>query len=112
MFTFGIFTTHLPYLAFVFFYVYFLIFGMEKASDGKIQISEKSTTIEYHLNSFDKDNVTSSACYYYQVAETFPKESVEYFDSGQDIKRTDTPVLYRPGFWGKHLFCRPPPALA
>jgi hypothetical protein len=32
MFTIGIFTTHLPYIAFVVFYAFFLFFGVNKAS--------------------------------------------------------------------------------
>jgi hypothetical protein len=41
MFTFGLFTTHFPYLAFVVFYAYFLIFGVGKATSGEIESDEK-----------------------------------------------------------------------
>lgn len=41
MFTFGIFTTHLPYLAFVFFYVFFLFVGIPKASSGELSGKEE-----------------------------------------------------------------------
>lgn len=60
MFTVGIFTTHIPYVAFVVFYAYFVIFGVEKASEGEIQSSEKNFLTEYqvstHLNSDDQSN--------------------------------------------------------
>ena len=32
MFTIGIFSTHIPYIAFIFFYAYFLIFGIETSA--------------------------------------------------------------------------------
>ncbi len=36
MFTVGIFSTHLPYIAFVLFYGFFFIAGIEKASEGDL----------------------------------------------------------------------------
>lgn len=57
MFSVGIFTTHLPYIAIVAFYACFLIFGAENASDGKVY-SESFLTIE-----IDSDNFNIDACY-------------------------------------------------
>jgi hypothetical protein len=41
MFTFGIFSTHLPYIAFVLFYGFFFLVGIEKASAGEMGEGEK-----------------------------------------------------------------------
>jgi hypothetical protein len=46
MFTLGIFTTHLPYIALVMFYAFFWIFGVNKASSGELQLSENKITFE------------------------------------------------------------------
>lgn len=48
MFTVGIFSTHLPYLAFVFFYAWFMLFGVQKASGGELPSVEKSCYSETH----------------------------------------------------------------
>ena|SRR6056297_665717 len=40
MFNFGIFSTHLPYLAFVFFYAFFFLIGIPKASAGDFSEGE------------------------------------------------------------------------
>ena len=40
MFTTGILTTHLPYLAFVFFYAWFFIFGVQKANSSELLSKE------------------------------------------------------------------------
>jgi len=73
MFTVGIFTTHIPYVAFVVFYVYFLIFGVEKASKGDIQSSEKNFLTEYqvstHFNANDHSNFNYHS--YFESATDF-----------------------------------------
>lgn len=47
MFTFGIFTTHLPYIALVVFYAFFWIIGVNKAFSGELQPAEKTIFIEF-----------------------------------------------------------------
>lgn len=49
MFTVGLFSTHLPYIAFVFFYAYFLIFGIQKASNGDFSNDEKTLLAEARI---------------------------------------------------------------
>lgn len=46
MFTLGIFTTHIPYIALVVFYAFFWVFGVNKASSGEIQMGENRISIE------------------------------------------------------------------
>ena len=68
MFTVGIFTTHIPYLAFVVFYAYFLIFGIDKASKGEINTQTKSITAEYQVTNYvNTDDISN---YYYNQANT------------------------------------------
>jgi hypothetical protein len=58
MFTIGIFSTHIPYIAFVLFYVYFLVAGVNKAVAGEIPSGENYTTTELYASEiFDKANV-------------------------------------------------------
>ena len=43
MFTTGIFTTHLPYIALVMFYAFFWLLGINKANSNEISIAEGET---------------------------------------------------------------------
>ena len=52
MFSFGIFTTHIPYIAFAVFYAYFLLFGVEQVSNGKIQSSENHLLSELQMERY------------------------------------------------------------
>jgi hypothetical protein len=54
MFTIGIFTTHLPYIAFVVFYAFFLLFGVNKASSGEIQWGENNLVLKAPATEFSK----------------------------------------------------------
>lgn len=74
MFTFGMFTTHIPYVALVAFYAYFLLFGMEKASNGEILAESKNPFI-YELQVSDHFEANSSVCFYYQAADLFAEYS-------------------------------------
>ncbi|MDB4584563.1 hypothetical protein N9164_15535, partial [Draconibacterium sp.] len=70
MFTFGIFTTHIPYIAIVAFYAYFLIFGVNQTASDKIKITEKSATVQIHLNNAADVNITiSTDCFYSAFVE-------------------------------------------
>ena len=50
MFLFGIFTSHIPYIAFVVFYAYILIFGVEKATRGELQSEQKIFITEWEVD--------------------------------------------------------------
>ena len=56
MFTIGIFTTHLPYIAFVVFYAFFLLFGVNKASSGEIQWGESNIVLKAPAEEIAKVN--------------------------------------------------------
>lgn len=111
MFSVGIFTTHLPYIAIVAFYAYILIFGVEKAPDSDIR-NESFLTIE-----IDTDNFDIEACYFVN----------NYISKTKDIDANIAIESYvfkrkmkHPGFIYSHkrqeYFCstsisRPPPSL-
>jgi hypothetical protein len=46
MFTIGIFTTHIPYIAFVVFYAFFFLFGYQNIAEEKISTEKKFTLNE------------------------------------------------------------------
>lgn len=109
MFTFGIFTTHFPYIAFVVFYAYFLIFGITKATAGEIESEEKYITTEWFSESYHgNSNVNSSNISAYQLELQKPNSQnqilkrkiiyPDYFYQG-----------YQQNFICNSLFNRPPP---
>ena len=110
MFTFGIFTTHLPYVAVVAFYAYFLIFGVNKAANGEIEGYEVGFKIELESSkSFDTTNDNSN--FYYQ--NTFDFYAHSHFERSifkRKIKYQNSFIAeaLRSGFYSTH-FGRPPP---
>ncbi|MBN1822218.1 MAG: hypothetical protein JXR31_10410 [Prolixibacteraceae bacterium] len=108
MFTFGIFTTHIPYIAFVVFYAYFLLFGINKASSGEIAGSEQKII---YTNSAVKyiDNTDGHASYFNFIKSesdkfkhklTFNKEIRTWY-----VKS----VIFKKEYFCNSDFCRPPP---
>lgn len=111
MFTFGIFTTHIPYLAFVVFYAYFFLFGVNKATTGEIQLGESQHKIEIYANI----NFQSSANHAFH----FEKASEANFQNSEIqhalfIQKIAFPVFRKSEYLQKcfcpTLFSRPPPA--
>lgn len=108
MFTFGIFTTHIPYIAFVVFYAYFLIFGINKASSGEHSFmdSEIQTQISYHAHSYEfiQDNVQLQA---------FGEFVLSDFEEIIFKRKIFQPKKYLSKFLSAEtyavIFCRPPP---
>ena len=113
MFSFGIFTTHIPYIAIVAFYAYFLIFGVEKASKGKVT-SESYFKIEIETENYLNHSTCQSA-YYYQYECNFIKTALyENHVLKRKLKHSD--FIYSQPFWQdiyeSSLFSRPPPFLS
>ncbi len=112
MFTFGIFTTHFPYLAFLFFYAYFLLFGVKEASNGNIRVTENSQQVEFNLNTQHKTYV-SDLVYNFEnqcIKEeetTLPQIFQQPHRKGR-LKSTHFKQDANPNLF----FCRPPPVLA
>lgn len=111
MFTFGIFTTHIPYLAFVVFYAYFLLFGVSKATSGEIQFGENQHKIEIYVNS----HFTGSANHTFHL-EKATDANLQNLNTKISLSEQKTvyPVFrkseYRQKFFCSLLFSRPPPA--
>jgi len=68
MFTVGIFTTHIPYVAFVVFYAFFFLFGVNTAGNEDIEISDSRFKIELQASkSFSDSNISSSFHYHSDI---------------------------------------------
>ncbi|WP_347839339.1 hypothetical protein [uncultured Draconibacterium sp.] len=110
MFTFGIFTTHLPYLAFIAFYAYFLLFGIERTHEGTLQVSEKSIQIEYHVQQFEANSVITSAFYCFSDIDLMHLKKFSNATIKQKWKIHQSPHHYAQEFTLESQFCRPPPS--
>jgi len=112
MFTFGIFTTHIPYLAFVAFYAYFLLFGVNKATTGEIQFGENQHKIEIYTNNHFSGSVNHAFHYEKATAANFQNLNTKISLSVQQIVH---PVFQKTEYVQKcfctSLFSRPPPAV-
>jgi hypothetical protein len=110
MFTVGIFSTHLPYVAFVFFYAFFFIFGIQKVSAGEVS-SEASVKIlsvktDAHTNFSEGYNIYSSQD---NTVSLFQLTDYKYFnDKIQKIFIPHKDHMAKAAFYTA-LFCRPPP---
>lgn len=110
MFTVGIFTTHLPYLAFLFMYLLFFLFGTSNASSDDISFGEKTSVVEasyttnHELTGSDAINGTSDLSFF------LFKERKWCFSTGLKVKHSllkTLPVLPSEHF--PACFSRPPP---
>ena len=112
MFNFGIFSTHLPYIAFVSFYAFFFLFGLSKSNaekfDTKSPVFKSSTYVTQHIYfSGDHDHNENQDLHFY------------FYHSFN----SDLPPPTPSGFFGFHLqkikqshlcfnlFSRPPPVV-
>ncbi len=109
MFTFGIFTTHLPYIAMVAFYAWFLVCGVNQSSKGKIQLAEKSPTVQIHINNSDKSIQAESYCFYDNFMEITASAVFEKAKENQKWKYTGLESKWPLASLKRSLFCRPPP---
>ncbi|SHI94036.1 hypothetical protein SAMN05444280_10872 [Tangfeifania diversioriginum] len=112
MFTIGIFSTHIPYIALVAFYAYFLLFGMEKASKGEI-VAENATSSLYEVQVADHFDAKNTCCFYYQTTDSFAaQEKFEEFIFKRKISRKAlTDNLYYRFHFIPGTSNRPPPTL-
>jgi len=113
MFTFGMFTTHIPYIALVAFYAYFLLFGMEKASKGEIAADSKNPFI-YEVQISENFDTNNSGCFYYQTTDLFTERAkFEDFIFKRKISRKAfTDNLHYRFYFSPTTSNRPPPVLS
>ena len=112
MFSVGIFTTHLPYIAMVAFYVWFLIIGVDKTNDGEIQFADKSSTIQMHLDNAVEIIKAENQCFYLSFAEIAEIAFFEKARVKQKWKSFAQTTFVSRDYLENSLFCRPPPELA
>lgn len=110
MFTFGMFSSHIPYIALVAFYAYFLLFGMEKASKGEI-VAENKHSFIYEIQVSNHFNATNSGCFYYHAADLHAEHSsFEDFIFKRKLSRKAlTDKIYYRSFILPATSNRPPP---
>lgn len=112
MFTFGIFTTHIPYIAMVAFYAYFLLFGVNQAADGKIKIAKKSHTVQIHINNSVKQAPADTYSFYASLTESSETDIFEKAKVKQRWKHFGVNKIFPQDNPDKARFGRPPPVLA
>ncbi|MCG6187192.1 hypothetical protein [Maribellus maritimus] len=87
MFTIGIFSTHIPYIAFVLFYAYFFVAGINKAVSGEIPSGEDFHKTEIYAsdNFMDQDIDTyhyfckeSDFCKTFKDEDSLLKRKINY----------------------------------
>lgn len=112
MFTFGIFTTHIPYIAFAVVYAWFLLFGINPPATEELADSGKNISIELPTtNILDASN---SSCYYYQADCNI----TAHLDFEESLFKRKLSYQLSPnsGNWqylfSKSHFSRPPPSFA
>lgn len=112
MFTFGIFTSHLPYVAVVAFYAYFLIFGVNKAINGEIQLSDNQFKTELQSSNSFADLNDDSNFYYQNNFDFYTHSQFEEIIFKRKIKYQNSffAELLQTGF-NTSCFSRPPPSI-
>lgn len=113
MFTFGIFTTHLPYVAFVVFYAYFLLFGMKNLPvQEENKISQSKLIIQVQSDRLLSDQISGSCYYYKTLLDISIKKNL-----GESIfrEKINHQCCLDIGYWqdilSTSIFSRPPPSL-
>ncbi|SHF58345.1 hypothetical protein SAMN05444274_106270 [Mariniphaga anaerophila] len=111
MFTIGIFTTHIPYIAFVCFYAFFFLFDYQKNFDEEAAIGEKNIRHEVALSA---NTQHGSDCENFdfnkQHSSISPKlEQIFYMDRKTKILIPVNEPLFSINIAFSY-FSRPPPA--
>lgn len=88
MFTIGIFSTHLPYLAFVFFYAYFFIFGIQKANNEELSSNEKTYLTESQTIHTISSQVEHQNFHYYEFLTNLNSKNTQKVQFKKPLKLT------------------------
>jgi hypothetical protein len=112
MFTVGIFTTHIPYIAFVVFYAFFFLFGVNTSGKEEIQVSDSKFKIEYQSNNSFADSDADSN-FHYQTDFDFSAHT--NFEKSLFKQKLNHQCAFITVHWNycssNSLFSRPPPSL-
>ncbi|SHF78988.1 hypothetical protein SAMN05444274_10949 [Mariniphaga anaerophila] len=114
MFTIGIFTTHIPYIAFAVFYAFFLLFGVNKASSGEIDWGENNIVFKAQAVDIfsEADTANFSNFHYSQGAGLFSPGTCFFADKKNISYTSFFPENIRKCYYSQALFNRPPPVLS
>ncbi len=112
MFTIGIFSTHIPYVAFLVFYAWFFVTGINKAVAGEIPVGENFHTTEL----FASENFTGSKIdtyhFFCDVKDAAQSIKFEDFLFKRKINYPEYSFTeFKPEFLCTSDFCRPPPRI-
>jgi len=112
MFTVGIFTTHFPYIAFVVFYAYIFLFGVNVPATEEVQITESKFKIELQSGKSFADAIPNST-FHYQAE--FDSNNQTGFEGSLFKRKLNHQSYIIPSHWQfclcNSLFSRPPPSL-
>ncbi len=113
MFTVGIFTTHIPYIALVVFYAFFFLFGVNATDAENVQESEKNISIELPVRQLIDVFTTQSNFHYlsdfdFSIHKTFSENVVRR----KLVHQSWLQKLHWQHFLSNSLSNRPPPFLA
>jgi len=112
MFTVGIFTTHIPYIAFVVFYAFFFLFGINAPIEEEVQVADNKFNIELQTSkSFADSNGLTN--FHYQDDFDFSKYTS--FEKSLIKRKLNHQCALITVHWQycacNTLFSRPPPSL-
>ena len=109
MFTVGIFSTHIPYIAFVLFYAYFLVTGVNKAVAGEISSGEEMRKTEvFATNTFAKSDIDTYH-YFCDLSDYDKNNEFDVLFFKRKIKYKEFSVKISKEFYFASLYNRPPP---
>jgi hypothetical protein len=112
MFTVGIFTTHIPYIAFGVFYAFIFLFGVNMPVKEEVQITDNKFKIELQTSkSFADSNAEFN--FHYQDDIDFSKYTrfEESLFKRKLIHQSALITIHWQYCTGNSLFCRPPPSI-
>lgn len=111
MFTVGIFSTHIPYIAFVLFYAYFLVTGVNKAVSGELSSDEEFYKTEIYASELLIQVKTEIDTYHYfcAISEYKKNNDFEVLHFKRKLKSHEYSVKIPMEYYSASLFNRPPP---
>lgn len=112
MFTVGIFTTHIPYIAFVVFYAFFFLFGVNTPAEEEVQVSDSKFKIELQTSKSFAHAETGSNFHYQTDFDFSEHNSFEDSLFKRKINHQCSLITVHWQYWlSNSLSNRPPPFL-
>lgn len=112
MFTIGIFSTHIPYIAFILFYAYFFVAGVNKAVSGEIPSGEKIIKTEMYVSNSYSDADIDTYHFFCKVSKSHISVNHEDFLFKRKINYPEHFLSrIRAEFYYSSFFNKPPPFL-